>query len=267
MSNKILIIEDDLKFANELASCLQDNGFDTFHTDNIDDALKMIEEIKPTGISLDIQLKGSLGLNILKILTSDNPYNEYTPVVIIVSSFIGPQTLPILQKYQIPHYDKTLATFKYSLVADSFLIYFDTPTKKFSVINDNNATVSITPSLPTGDVLKNVIFQKLDIYGLNTKAISYKRLVEGIYYMLIPDKFQKDSLASIYIDVLDIDYNTAFTSIKRLLADSFTRNPEVFYKFYHRLPEEEIVQSKIKSIPTPSDFVFHIVTEIRKDYT
>ena len=263
--NKILVIEDDFEFANELVTCLQAGGFDTLHTDNVDDALKIIEEVRPTGISLDIQLKGSLGLNILKTLTSETIYKDFTPVIIVVSSFIGPQTLPILQKYQIPHYDKTLPNFKYSFVLDSFAMYLDNPTISHttSKIDINNSVPLI---LPTGDSLKKVIHQKLNIYKLDTRPIAYSRLVDSCYYMLMPDTLQNNSLTSIFVKILNVDYHTAFTGITRLLTDTFKRNPNVFYTFYHGMSEKELLQSKIKPVPTPSDFIYHIVTAIKKDY-
>lgn len=264
--NKILVIEDDFKFANELVTCLKNGGFDTLHTDNVDDALKIIEEVRPTGISLDIQLKGSLGLNILKTLTSEKIYKDFTPVIIVVSSFIGPQTLPILQKYQIPYYDKTLPNFKYSFILDSFAIYLDNSTETSPTMNTINTSKSVPLELPTGDSLKKVIHQKLNIYKLNTRPIAYSRLVDSCYYMLMPDTLQNNSLTSIFVEILNVDYHTAFTGITRLLTDTFKRNPNIFYTFYHGMSEKELLQSKIKPVPTPSDFIYHIVTAIKKDY-
>ncbi|MCL1990953.1 MAG: response regulator [Defluviitaleaceae bacterium] len=262
----ILIIEDHLEFANGLANCLQEGGFNTLHTDNIDDALKIIEEVRPSGISLDIQLKGELGLDILKTLTSEKTYDDFSPTIIIVSSFIGLQTMTMLQKYKILYYDKSLPTFKYSLVLNTFSMYLDNMIKPSSMVSKIDMQSPIIPSFPTGDTLRNVISKKLAIYGLNVKATAYKRLIEGVYYTLLPEKKQKNSLSSIYIDILHIDYHTAFTSIKRLLTDSFRRNPTVFSEFYHVISGEALTQSKVQSAPTPSDFIYYIVTEIRKDY-
>lgn len=259
-NNTILIIEDDLEFAQKMACCLQSGGFDTLHTNSVNQALKIIEENQPRGIVLDIQLKDSLGLNILKSLTSENRFAGFSPVIIVVSSFVGPQTVPILQKYQIPYYDKTLTTYKHSLVLKSFSIYLDShiTQKSLTTPTKNETPVSFSTALPIGGYLKKIIYQKLEFYELNETSTAYKRLVDGIYYTLNPDKCQKDSLTSIYVDVLNIDYHTAFSGIKRLIADTFKNNPSVFTDF---------TQNKTKKEPpTPKEFIYHIVSEIRKEY-
>jgi len=258
-NNTILVIEDDLDFAHETITRLQSHDFNTLHTDNGDQALKLIEEHKPQGIALDIQLKGSLGLNIIKALTSEDCFADYNPTILVVSSFVGPQTISVLQKHKILHYDKTLPAFKHSLVTDFFSIYLGS--YKPSTISSQHAIhTPLITNLPTGDPLKKIIYHKLDFYKFNVTSVNYKRLVDGIYYTLNPniEKEQTDSLVSIYENVLNLDYQTVFMGLKRLLADSFKNNPNLFTEFAHNKEKP--------TSPTPKEFIYYIASEIKKDF-
>ena len=100
---KILIVEDNINFANDLATNFEAGGFDTLYTDNIEVATRIQCDNEIDGISLDIQLKGSLGINLLDKIYSGDLRLGTIPVIIVVSSFINPQILRVLKKHRVLH--------------------------------------------------------------------------------------------------------------------------------------------------------------------
>jgi len=244
-NKKILIIQNDLDFTNNLTSCLQYNKFDTLHTTNVNDALEIIAEYHPDGISLGIQLSGSLGLDFLHDIYSKNSPINYIPFIIVTSGWISSHVVEILKHYKIPYYDKSSSDFKFWSVSKSFCKYFDSVSSiPLKSIPNKNITQP-KPPLPTGNTLRKIIRQKLEVYPFNTKFTGYKRLVEGIYYTLIPAKNQQDSLFSIYNEVLNVSYTAAFNSISRLLKETLKNENKL----------------------TPSDFIFQIASEIKNEYS
>lgn len=259
---KLLIVEDNPVFSSELEKCLKNGGFLVFTASSVQKALEIIKTEKPDGISLDIQLEDSLGFNLINTLISDNYYNGTIPMIIVVSSLIGLQTIPILNQNQIPYYDKSLPTFRYEMILDYFI--FGLKNNANSLIPNIQPKEQTVPLMFNNDNLRNLIKQKLDVYGFNKRATAYERLVEGVYYTLLPAENQMNTLTSIFVDVLNVDFNTAFVSMKKLLIDTFKQNPKVFYDIYHKSSKEELLNSGLKEIPTPADFIYHIAEEIRK---
>ena len=260
---KILIVEDNPIFSDELARCLEKGGFLIFTAPSIQKALEIIKTEKPDGISLDIQLEDSLGFNLINTIISDDYYNGALPNIIVVSSLISLQTIPTLHQHQIPYYDKTLPTFNCQMVLDYFTFALNG--------NSNRITLpTLKHEIPTTDMpfntdnLRTLIEQRLDIYSFNRRPIAYQRLVDGVYYTLVPAENQANSLTSIFVDVLDVDFNAAFVGMKKLLIDTFRQNPDVFCDFYHKKSKAELQDLGIKVVPTPSDFIYHIVTEIKR---
>ena len=49
-------------------------------------------------------------------------------------------------------------------------------------------------------------------------------------------------------------------------ASGLVRNKNKYldYDFYHNKSKEELQDLGIKEVPTPSDFIYHIVTEIKR---
>ena len=261
---KILIVEDRPNFSNKLAKLFEKDGFSVFQSPSLQSALEIINKEKPDGISLDIQLEDGLGFNLISELITTDYYNGDMPVIVVVSSLIGLQTIPILNQHKIPYYDKSLPTFNPQIILDYFTFALQNlSTNSVSLQHQQNkANVSISTETTNEYGLKSLIKQELDVYKFNIKTIAYKRLVESIYYTLIPAENQADSLISIFIDVLEVDYNAAFVGLKKLFSDSFKENPNVFYEFYHQKSKEDLLALDIKEIPTPSEFIHHIVKKL-----
>ena len=231
---RILIVEDNIDFANELAKNFENGGFDTLHADSIDIAIEMLHNNKIDGMSLDIQLKGSLGINLLDKIYSGELGLKHIPVIIVVSSFINPPILRALKSHRVLYYDKAAPGFNFTMILDSF-----------------SSLLSVAPrgadkrtELPANDNLKIVIRQRLEVYDFKVKSIAYARMVDGIYYMILSDSTQKRSLTGIF-EAMGIEFSTVFIGMKRLLHESF-RDKEI--------------------VPTPADFVYMIADEIMKDF-
>jgi len=260
---KLLIVEDNLAFSNELTHCLKNGGFAVFAASSVQQALEIVKTEKPDGISLDIQLADSLGFNLISAIEINNYYNGKMPVITVVSSLIGLQTIPILKQNQIPYYDKSLPTFRPEMILDYFTFALKANFNQPAFPRELPKLQTIPPT-STSD-LKVLIKQKLDNYGFNKRATAYNRLTDAVYYTLMPTENQLHSLTSIFVDVLNTDFNTAFVGMKKLLIDTFKQNPQNFYDFYHKKSREELLQLGVKEIPTPSDFVYRIAEDVRKE--
>ena len=120
----ILIVDDDLAFSDHLAIHLKEMDFETIQTDNADDARSLIQKHQPDGVSLDMQLRGSLGAE----LVPDILNGDFYPIV--VSGYITSGVRKMLEEHRILYYDKTDSRFHPSIVAKAFLFL------NFSVIKD-----------------------------------------------------------------------------------------------------------------------------------
>jgi len=265
-NNKILIIEDDMDFAAGLSNCLESSGLEVKHVKSVEAALKIIPELRPNGITLDMQLEDEFGYNLLKVLTVENSYIDYVPAIIVVSSMVNARLLRILQEYQIPHYNKIASNFEYRLVAEMFSAYLTTYSFNNSSIINNMSKENEKRSgyLPEGKELRTIIYKHLRQYNLNIKVIAYERLVDGIFYTLQSD--EPMNLTKIYLEITNVDYHTAFSGIRKLIIDSFKNNPSSFFNHFHKKTKEEIIQDGTKMIPTPNEFIYHIVSLIREKY-
>lgn len=81
-SNTILIVEDDVNFANILKEYAEDKGFQTVLAHDGDSGFKLAREHKPKAILLDIMLPVTDGWQVLKMLKND-PELKHIPVHIM----------------------------------------------------------------------------------------------------------------------------------------------------------------------------------------
>lgn len=61
---KIMIVDDDREFLEELKETLTSSGYDTTALSNSTSALKMVRKIKPDVILLDLKMQGKSGFQI-----------------------------------------------------------------------------------------------------------------------------------------------------------------------------------------------------------
>jgi CheY-like chemotaxis protein len=75
----ILIVDDDVNFANILYGLAHELDLDCIHTANGSDAVELARKHKPSGILLDVALPGDSGLSVLERLKRD-PATRHIPV-------------------------------------------------------------------------------------------------------------------------------------------------------------------------------------------
>ncbi len=62
---KLLIIEDDITFANTVKRRVEKNGFTCTHADNVSDALLACHRVLPTHVLIDMKLHTESGLSLI----------------------------------------------------------------------------------------------------------------------------------------------------------------------------------------------------------
>ena len=80
----ILLAEDDIILAELYTERLKQEGFNVVHASNGEDALKLIDEVIPSLIILDIMMPKMNGLDVLKNL-KENPDTKNIPVIIVTA--------------------------------------------------------------------------------------------------------------------------------------------------------------------------------------
>jgi len=80
----ILIVDDNMNFVDRMISLLQetDSPRQIYSANNYDEARRMLSEVNPDIILLDINLPGKSGLEILKMIRSES---EYTTVLMLTN--------------------------------------------------------------------------------------------------------------------------------------------------------------------------------------
>ncbi|MBI4846070.1 MAG: response regulator [Candidatus Omnitrophica bacterium] len=84
MRRKILIIDDEVDFANMVKLNLSENGFDVRTESDGRSVLNFIKEFSPELILLDVVMPKIDGFNVLKIL-KNNPQTMSIPVIMLTA--------------------------------------------------------------------------------------------------------------------------------------------------------------------------------------
>lgn len=82
VASKILIVEDDLFLANLLSLRFKKEGFEVIQAFSGVEALKKLEEIRPSVVLLDIILPQKNGFEVLEAV-AQNPQTSNIPVIIV----------------------------------------------------------------------------------------------------------------------------------------------------------------------------------------
>ncbi len=89
MRKKILIIDDDPIVVKYLESIFNDNGYDTFSAANGIEGSKIVAEVKPDLITLDLEMPEQWGPRFYRRMTKDKTTKDIP--VIVISGLTGSQ--------------------------------------------------------------------------------------------------------------------------------------------------------------------------------
>lgn len=93
MAKKILIIDDDPIVLKYLENLLTDNGYDVYKADSGAEGAKLVEQIKPDLITLDLQMPEEWGPRFYRRMTKNKALKDIP--IIVISGLSG-------SKYSIP---------------------------------------------------------------------------------------------------------------------------------------------------------------------
>ena len=83
---KIIIIDDDIEYINEMEEILVQNDFEIIKKNNTDDVLNFIKKTKPDLIILDLKINGKTGIDVAKLVKND-PKTNGLPVMLLTNYY------------------------------------------------------------------------------------------------------------------------------------------------------------------------------------
>ena len=83
---RILIIDGDHEYINEMEELLVQNDFEIIKKNNTDDVLNFIKKTKPDLIILDLKINGKTGIDVAKLVKND-PKTNGLPVMLLTNYY------------------------------------------------------------------------------------------------------------------------------------------------------------------------------------
>jgi signal transduction histidine kinase/DNA-binding response OmpR family regulator len=144
---KILVIEDDRDAAQLIESYLSSSGYETVHCDQPQYAMKMVTELQPDIITLDLLMKPANGWQVLLQLKRDPRTTNIPVIVISIVDQPGVGTSLGADEYLIKPVDKAalLATVRRCLVSNQY----SESKRPILVVEDDTATREVIAELLT----------------------------------------------------------------------------------------------------------------------
>jgi len=81
---KLLIVDDETGIVDEVSDFFREEGFEVSTADSGRDGLRMVEQVKPDVLILDIKLPDISGLEVLKFCKTNSPNTR----VIVVTGYV-----------------------------------------------------------------------------------------------------------------------------------------------------------------------------------
>ncbi|NJM09810.1 MAG: response regulator [Bdellovibrionaceae bacterium] len=100
--HRILIADDDLRFARSLADYLWEHGFDVRVTKTISEAKELVEFWQPDSVFVDLLLPETNALSLFKFIRTHNL--KKTPKLIVMSKQAIPQGIEQMRRAGASHY-------------------------------------------------------------------------------------------------------------------------------------------------------------------
>jgi CheY-like chemotaxis protein len=104
MSKKILVVDDDQSFLEELTEFLCLSGYDAMAITSAFEALKIMAEVKPDLVLLDLKMPAKSGFQLASEIRSLPGFSKIP--IFAMSAFAQDETLPFLSVFGINNYIK-----------------------------------------------------------------------------------------------------------------------------------------------------------------
>jgi|GEM_PF-935680 len=85
---KIIIIDDDIEYINEMEELLAQKDFKIVKKNNTDDILNFVKKNKPDLIILDLKINGMTGIDVAKLLKKDMK-TKGLPIIFLTNYYNG----------------------------------------------------------------------------------------------------------------------------------------------------------------------------------
>lgn len=97
----ILVVEDDLDIGELLCEVLNDEGFQVLWARSAEQALQQLESVHPALITLDLNLSGMQGADLLRLLHAD-PVRWHIPVMVVSANLVQTEDVRLLARDVLP---------------------------------------------------------------------------------------------------------------------------------------------------------------------
>ena len=85
---KIMIVDDDNEYTDEMEELLTRRDFEIIKKNNTDDILNFIKKNKPDLIILDLKINGKTGIDVAKLVKND-PKTNGLPIILLTNYYNG----------------------------------------------------------------------------------------------------------------------------------------------------------------------------------
>lgn len=171
----ILIVEDNVDYANSLAEIVRDAGFKALITIQGKDALSLVEEYEPAGVLLDLGLPDMSGENILTHLKT-NKHLQHIPVCIVSARDLD---MSLLEKGAIDYLQKPIAAEEVRQIVERLVGITDKATKHLLLVSDQASQVQ-----QIADVVSK---EGIEVYSVDKISDAERELSREAYDALIVD--------------------------------------------------------------------------------
>lgn len=94
MKKKILIVDDEAGIVQEMKEFLEEEGYETYTADTAKAGIKLLEEIRPDVILVDVKLPDASGTDVLRACKEKSPQTK----TIMVTGYVDQNVMDEVEK-------------------------------------------------------------------------------------------------------------------------------------------------------------------------
>jgi len=261
MRYKVLILEDDPRFAEPLKVRIEDD--DKFEvlgvTDSSTEAYKLLKSGVPDVVIVDLQVTEGDGYELLAKIRDPNENLPIQPYVLVITWFVSDMTMMTLSD--------GLADYVYKKQNESYspeniLKHLHIVSRQFHRNRDKEVQV-IDSALDMERRLRMRITREIDQFYMNQGSSGKEYLIEIIYRTIQLPQHEDLQIGQMYIEVGKLfrkEANAIDISIRRLLDAAFLRTDS---KALERLYSPYVDIGR--GAPRNKEFVVFIANKIKKE--